>query len=76
MEYYKIIWASASRHEHWYRTDANRVIDIGTCILQDPGARCLAPMWRPGEQLRGARVVLIRTPPAYVLERFEYVESF
>jgi hypothetical protein len=68
MDTYVIRWASPRTHghEHWYRVDETGCVMQCACILNEPEARCVAPMvdvghdFHPGRYAR--RLTLSRVP--------------
>ena len=72
-EYYRINWASPRKHEHWYAIDGEDIIGM-TCILNDPGARCVAPHGNTADDIRRGRYsqkVPSSRVPKYALRRLE-----
>ena len=70
---YKIIWPSPRKHEHWYVVSAQNIILDACCILNEPSARCVAPMFAIGTSfLGGSRVrrVAHARVPHYVQQHF------
>lgn len=75
-QYYKIKYASPSKHEHWYESDDGQVVAVSTCILNEPGARCTTPPLDPGKEMQGSRFVRVAKLPKYAARALAEAKRF